>query len=481
MSSRAVLPRRTVLRGMVAGGIAVTVPLPRMHGMLNGNGTAYASGSPLPTRFGTWFFGNGILPTDWVPAATGVGSAWTLSPLLMPLQPVKPYLQVVTGLSIKTPNIAPHKAHPASALTGANSGGQDVQLPSIDQLMAPLLNGATMPAFPIGKHIGISNTSGAGALDLRISFRGPGASNPPEYDPVNLFNSLVMYGGGATSGGGTVTPTAPGTPDPELARRKRVLDAVKDDAASLRLRLGKADQMRLDQHLDGVNQIENQLAILASMKPMGTTATGAKLVNPATAYPNMGAVGSITALRCKAMSDLIVFALATDLTRVFTYMFSCAACHGSYADAGLDPVTFHEDYGHRKSPRGMAAATAGFEVGVQYAMTNLNDTLTRMMNCADGTGNLLDNSVVYVTSCTGESVNHQPNDYPVLVAGKARGLLKGDQHIRMVAAPPGPEGAPNGDSVSKVGYTLLTMLGRPAAPWGMAEAQTSTGIPALLA
>jgi hypothetical protein len=474
--SRAVLPRRTVLRGMLAGGMAVTLPLPRMLGMLNGNGTAYADGTALPTRYGTWFFGNGINPPEWVPTMTGQGSAWTLSPALMPLQNIKPYLSVVTGLSIKTPNIAAHKAHPAAALTGANSGPQDVQLPSIDQLMAPLLNGTTMPAFPIGKHIGISNTSGAGALDLRISFRGPNASNPPEYDPANLYNSLVMYAGKGSSGGMT-TPTGP---DPSLARRKRALDAVLDDAASLRARLGKADQVRLDQHLDGVHQIENQLALLSTMTT-APTATNAKLVNPATAYPNMGAVGAITALRCKAMSDLIVFALATDLTRVFSYMFSCAACHGSYADAGLDPVTFHEDYGHRKSPKGVAYATGGFLTGVQYAMTNLNDTLTRMMNCADGAGNLLDNSVVYVTSCTGESVNHQPNDYPILVAGKARGLLKGDQHLRMAAGPPGAEGAANGDNVSKVPYTLLTMMGRPPGPWGMAEAQVTTGIPALLA
>jgi hypothetical protein len=477
--SRAVLPRRMVLRGMVAGGIGVTLPLPRMAGMLNGNGTAYASGAALPTRYGTWFFGNGIIPSQWVPTATGVGSAWTLSPLLMPLQPVKPYLSVVTGLSIKTPNIAPHKAHPAAALTGANSA-QDVQLPSVDQVIAPILNAGATPAFPIGIHVGISNTSGAGALDLRISFRGPNASNPPEYDPANVFKQLVMYNkGGTTIGGGTTVSTGP---DPELAHRKRVLDAVKDDATALRLRLGKADQVRLDQHLEGVRQIENQLAILSTMQPTSSpTSTGAKLVDPATAYPNMGPVGSITALRCKAMSDLIVFALATDLTRVFSYMFTCAACHGNYADAGLDPVTFHEDYGHRKSPKGLTYATAGFVTGVQYAMTNLNDTLTRMMNCADGAGtNLLDNSAVYVTSCTGESVNHQPNDYPILVAGKARGLLKGDTHIRMAAAPPGAEGAANGDNVSKVPYTLLTMLGRPAGPWGMAEGQVSTGIPDLL-
>src|SRR5450432_331649 len=473
---RSVLPRRTVLRGMIAGGIGVTLPLPRMAGMLNGNGTAYASGAALPKRYGTWFFGNGINPPEWVPAATGVGNAWTLSAPLMPLQPVKSYLQVITGLTNKIPPDPAHKGRPAAALTGAKAGGADVQLPSIDQVLAPILNAGSMPALPNGLHVGISNTSGAGALDLRVSFRGPNASNPPEYDPANVFKTLVMFGHGTSTGG----MTGPVGPDPELAHRKRALDAVLDSAASLRARLGKADQIRLDQHLDGVHQIENQIAILSTMKPTTPTTSGAKLVDPATAYPNMGAVGSITALRSKAMSDLIVFALATDITRVFSFMFTCSACHGNYSDAGLDPVTFHEDYGHRKGPKGLASATQGFLTGVQYAMTNFNNTLTAMMNCADGAGNLLDNSVVYSTSCTSESQTHSGNDYPTLVAGKAGGLLKGDQHLRMASGPPGTTGAPNGDNQSKVAYTLLTALGRPQGPWGLGDSQVSTGLPALL-
>jgi hypothetical protein len=459
---------------MLAGGISVVIPLPRMAGMLNGNGTAYAGGAPLPLRYGTWFFGNGINPPEWVPAATGQGSAWTLSTPLMPLLPVKSYLQVITGLTNKIPPDPAHKGRPAAALTGANAGGADVQLPSIDQVLAPILNKGTMPALPNGLHVGISNTSGAGALDLRVSFRGPNASNPPQYDPEAVFKQLVMFGGSTTGG-----PTGPTGPDPELARRKRALDAVLDSAASLRARLGKADQLRLDQHLDGVHQIENQIAILSTM-PTTPTTTNAKLVDPAMAYPNMGAVGSITKLRSSAMSDLIVFALATDITRVFSFMFTCSACHGNYADAGLDPVTFHEDYGHRKSPKGLAYATQGFATGVQYAMTNFNDTLTRMMNCADGAGNLLDNSVVYSTSCTSESQTHSGNDYPTLVAGKAGGLLKGDQHLRMVIGPPGTTGAPNGDNQSKVPYTLMTALGRPQGLWGLGDSAVSTGIPGML-
>ena len=72
------ISRRAVLRGMLAGGIAVSVPLPRLAGMLNGSGTAYARGEPLPVRFGTWFFGNGIIPDRWVPSAAGRDGAWQL-------------------------------------------------------------------------------------------------------------------------------------------------------------------------------------------------------------------------------------------------------------------------------------------------------------------------------------------------------------------------------------------------------------------
>src|SRR5882672_12665600 len=98
-SSRTIISRRMVLRGMLGGGAAVAVPLPRLAGMLNNNGTAYAAGGALPIRFGTWFFGNGIIPDRWVPSRTGIGNSWTLSEQLAPLQDVKPWLSVITGLT----------------------------------------------------------------------------------------------------------------------------------------------------------------------------------------------------------------------------------------------------------------------------------------------------------------------------------------------------------------------------------------------
>jgi len=446
------ISRRAVLRGMLVGGVSVTVPLPRLAGMLNGNGTAYAQGAPLPVRFGTWFFGNGIIPDRWVPSSTGQADAWQLSEQLEPLAQVKPWLSVLTGLSIKVPNNSPHASHPCAALTGAQTGPGQVQSASIDQLIAPAISGDT--AFPSGIHAALSNQTGATALGLAISYRGPNAANPPTYSPTALYQQLLGF-----TSDGTSRPV-----DPALLYRQSVLDAVAEDANALRQRLGAQDQLRLDHHLDGLHELQGRITRLAM--PLST----GPLPNPDQLYPARGADGLISRERGQAFADLLVFALASDLSRVFSYMFTCAASHGDYADCGLANSSFHEDYGHRLSKSGLSAATRGFNTGVKYAMSNLADLLTKMKSVPDGNGTLLDNSCVYITSCTSESQTHSGNDYPLLVAGKAGGRLRSDQHVRLLD-----------ENVSKVPFTLLNALGGPTETFGRAEGSVSSGIAELLA
>ncbi len=64
------LTRRRVLRGMF-NGTAVAVGLPLLNCFLNNNGTALASGAPLPQRFGTWSWGLGMSKSIFVPKKTG--------------------------------------------------------------------------------------------------------------------------------------------------------------------------------------------------------------------------------------------------------------------------------------------------------------------------------------------------------------------------------------------------------------------------
>ena len=63
--------RRMALKGML-GGAAVTVGLPLLDLFLDGNGRALAAtGAPIPTRFGTWFWGCRVNAARWVPDTLG--------------------------------------------------------------------------------------------------------------------------------------------------------------------------------------------------------------------------------------------------------------------------------------------------------------------------------------------------------------------------------------------------------------------------
>ena len=59
--------RRSFLKGLLAGS-AVTIGLPPLECMMNAQGTAYAGTvSGFPTRFGLFYWGNGMVPDFWAP------------------------------------------------------------------------------------------------------------------------------------------------------------------------------------------------------------------------------------------------------------------------------------------------------------------------------------------------------------------------------------------------------------------------------
>jgi len=446
--SRHVLPRRTLLRGFLAGGAAVALPLPRLGGMLNGNGTAYADDAPLHPRFMTWFFGNGIHLPAWVPPATGKGDAWALSPSLSPLAELKSWLTVLTGYDVKFANNFAHASHPVGLLTGADSVAQGfVQRPTLDQRIADLINQDTV--FPTGLHVGIGNGDGATSMGIQMSFRGNAAPNPPNFSPMDLFATLVGLGGQ--------------TPDPSLLLRHRLLDVISQDVKDLKPRLGSADRMRLDSHLEGVDQLQTQINAALTGHDCGNP------INPDEAYPDRGNDGDIRVARCEAFADLLAFAFACDLTRVATFMFSCAACHTPYSELG-HVGGFHEEYGHLKLAEGYDAAIAGFHAGVAYAMNGLASLLRKFRDMPDMTGNLLDNSIILATSCTGDPSSHDPFDYPLLLLGKGGGRLQGDMHHRGQA-----------ENASKVPFSLLKMYGSTDESYGEDVGFVNETIPELFA
>jgi hypothetical protein len=434
------LDRRTVLKGVLATGATVSIPLPLLEIMLNGNGTAYAqTGTPVPPLFVMWFFGDGTLPGLWKPATTGTGSNWSLSPQLQALSGVKSYLTVISGLTNKI--VVGGREHPtgsAGATTGAPLSGNAVTGASIDQVVAKSIS-AGAPFNSI--EVGVTPATPNGPEDslATVSHQGPNAKNVADYDPKSVFNRLFA---------GTSTPTTMDQAAKLAAVRKSVLDAVLADGATLEKRLGAADKQRVEQHLVSIRGIEQRLTTTGGTPPPTMCAS---VTAPTTGRDtNSEAPPAVNS----AMADLSMLALACDRTRVLSLVFSLPAAHIYYRHLGTNMnADFHDTICH--GDPGDQSNQPRVDTGVHYVMTCFNEFLTKMQATAHGASNLLDQSLVFVTSDTAWGKIHTNTEWPVLLAGKAGGKLQGDGHYNFP-----------GDNLSKALLTVAQIMGSTATSFG---------------
>src|SRR5439155_13967178 len=153
MSIRNPLSRPTLLRGLGA-----TVALPFLDAMATQGVTASAAiaavaatANPAAPHRVAWFFiPNGVNIPNWTPSKTG--ALTDLPPTLAPLDPVKNYLTVYSGLTLdngrpKADGPGDHARSAASFLTGAhpfNTAGSNIRLGvSADQVIAQTSGAAT--------------------------------------------------------------------------------------------------------------------------------------------------------------------------------------------------------------------------------------------------------------------------------------------------------------------------------------------------
>jgi len=448
------LSRRTVLRGALATGTAISVPLPILDFMLNDKGTAFAQGAPLPKRYCTWFFGNGIIPALWNPSTTGSGSAWTLTEQLAPLMPVKQWLTVVSGLRNMIGNASPHPMGSAAATTGGSVSNNSAELASIDQIVAGVNKGGSFPSLEIGCSDATPN--GPENTLHTCSHRGPNSPNYPEFDPHAAFTRMFM--GASTSGNVDQTMKL-------NQAKKSILDAVLADGVEVSSSLGAKDKARLSDHLDAIRQIETRL--------MSMTTTPPSIQIP----PDPQTTGITKDTQSEApmkvndvMAQMLAVALASGITNNATFMFTLPAAHVYYRSIGSDMnADFHDTIAHTDA--GNNAATGyqtRYHKGVIYAMQALNTFASQLSKMTEGAGTVLDNMLIYVTSCTGWGKIHDTSEWPVLFLGKAGGALKGDQHFR----------AANGNLSSAL-LTIANIFGAGLDTIGKGNGQTTAELSGL--
>ncbi|MBC2663531.1 DUF1552 domain-containing protein [Novosphingobium flavum] len=443
--------RRNLLRGTLRGS-AVAVSLPFLDLFLDGNGEALANGLPLPTRFGTWFWGCGVNTSRWFPSKLGAG--YDLKDELRPIAPWQDKVTVFSNFNCVLdgrPNLV-HWSGVMATLSGAaplkgGVNGGTSELPTIDCLVADYMGQSTR-----FRSLELACTGQSG---VSYSMRAGSTVNPSEVDPVQLYRRLF--------GPGFQDPNkAEFSPDPAVMLRKSVLSSVKDDRDELMRTAGAADRQRLEQYFTSVRQVEQQLEHMLE-KP--APAEACQLAKEPGAMA-LGPTWDVATRTHDVMAQLLVMALACNQTRVFNIALSNA---GSNLRKPGDPVSFHE-LTHEEPVDEKLGYQPRATFFIERSMETFASLLKHMDGIREGSGTLLDNSLILATSESNFAKIHSVDNLPILVAGRGGGRWKSGQHI-----------SGNGDPSSRVGLTIQQVIGMPVNAWGQGAMEVTRPITEVMA
>jgi hypothetical protein len=420
------LSRRTVLRGMGA-----TIALPFLDAMLPAGASAQSRRQPVRLiamemvhgAAGSTAFG--IRQHMWAPAASG--NAFDLSPTsLKSLEPYRDYLTIVSNTDCRNaeaflpPEIgADHFRSAAVFLTQARpkqTQGSDVFAgTSFDQLYAQQFGQETpIPSMQLC----IENVDQAGGCSYNyscvytdtISWASPTTPMPMIRDPRAVFDQL--FGVGATA-------------EARRARRRddqSILDWVAESVSDLKRRLGPADQLRLASYLEDVREIERRIQ---KTEAANTSGEPRELPDAPVGVPDDYAD------HVHLMCDLQAVALASDVTRIFSFKWSRDVSNRVFKESG-STTAFHTSSHHLDRDDRIT----DFQKINTYHVGLLPHLLDKLEATPDGDGTLLDNTLIIYGSSMGNSNVHNHKRCPLIFLGHAGGLLAGNMHVRAADGTP---------------------------------------------
>lgn len=417
---------------------------------------AHAASAPPRNRLIFFFTSNGTIYESWLPKM--VSGKLELSPILSPLETFKSKLLVVDGLShkviIEKSGRSGHTAGMNTALTGQVNKIIDPSRPlhslatgiSLDQHLAPKMGvGSKLRSIECGIQVEPYDKEFAA-----LSYRGPLQPILPENSPHRVFDRLFR---------GFSVPGAPDDPAERerLADRQRILGAVSKDLDAVKGRLPQSDRIKMEAHIEAVRSIEHSL----------TTGVGAASVN-ACRKPGAGPTldiwknDNIPAL-AKLQMDMLVMALACDLTRVGTIQFGRSGAGHRFTwlgrefavDPDISPICQAKGLhalAHREADPVSRAKLV--RIHTWYA-EQLAYLLGKLASIPEASGSMLDHTTVVWLNELGRGGDHNHERTPWVIAGNAGGFFKTGQ----VASFPG-------EPHNRLLLTLCHAMGFPADAFG---------------
>ena len=334
MITKKSVSRRTLLAGLgrIAGSAAAGRHDP-------GDGRHPAAAAKPAVRLGFVYVPNGIIPKGWLPTKTGTGLRVPLHHEAARAVPRQDAGAEQSDAARRTRvgrwrgrpcargrNLAHRRASQEDRRLGYHAGI------SADQIAAREFGKITQFG---SLEIGLEEPTLAGGCDTgyscaytnTISWRTPTTPNPMEINPRAVFERLF--------GDGDSTDAA--SRIKRMHEDRSILDFVREDVARLKPGLGTRDKGKLDEYLEGIRDIERRI-----QKAEEQSAT---MKLPVMERPT--SIPDEFEDHAKLMSDLMVIAFQTDMTRVVSFMMAREGSNRSYRSIGVSDghhsVTHHQN------------------------------------------------------------------------------------------------------------------------------------------
>lgn len=403
------MTRRTLLRGV---GAAVSLPWLE----------SISAGAPVkasealaepPLRAAFFFMPNGVRPDHWTPPGDAAG--YEITPHLKPFESLKSEILLLENLWHK--NTVGRNGHwpkvPAWLSGGfverTTGGDLDSGGTTVDQLAAKHIGHETpLASLELGldpPRTGI-DTAGGGfprALGSFLSWSDPNTPVPKEIVPQLAFDRLFR----------SSRPRATGDD-------ASVLDLVREQAQSLRAKGSKGDQARLDEYFESVRSIEKRIELAGKPQRRWKNAEKYPLDRPAPGIPESHKE------HLHLMMEILVLAFWTDTTRIATLMIGDAQSSQDYSWLPGVKGSWHGLSHHRDIPE----TRLQYEKIVNWNIEQVAWFLGKLRSLKEGNSTLLDNSMILFGASLKDGNRHDPEDLPILVAGRAKGLLRPGRRVR---------------------------------------------------
>lgn len=351
------------------------------------------------------FSPNGTVPEQFWPRE---GGKFSSSPILSPLVPYENQTLVLKGISNRVGGdgdrhmrgmsclLTGARLHPGNIQGGSDSPAGWASAISIDQEIRNFLQKRDATRTRFGSlEVGVAVPDRADPW-TRMSYAGSNQPLAPLNDPYEMLDKL--YG-----------------QSKDRETYASILDSLGVDLGRVSKRLGAEDRSLIEQHMDLIRDMERE---------MEAAAGASELVHPEPELdPNIELVNDNTPQLARMQMDLLVNAMANDMTRVGSLQFMRSVGQARMRWLGIDEghhSLSHEPDKDENAQHKLQKINLWFAEQLAYLAGKLRDTPEQ-----NGEGNMLDHTTIVWVNELGKGNTHTLDDLPIVIVGGGAGFKSG--------------------------------------------------------